>query len=470
MMLPRPFRFQVLACVLLVLLFAAWRAGGQNSATPLVIEHVTVVDSSGKSPVAGSRVTIHSGRIAAVGLAAGPLPQGARVVDGRGKYLVPGLWDMHVHLDMVGPSALGLLVANGVTGVRDLGGDFAQVRAMRDQVNRGALIGPRIRTAGTILETPRFLGVLRMLAGQLEEPFDEALEGMAGERIAVATPEAARAAVAKLADAGADCIKFRSVVSLEVLRALAEEASRHGLVLVGHTPAGISAAEAAEAGQRSFEHSLVHPGSLEIEDEAAMIERLRRAEAVVVPTLVTVQASRLLSAEEQRARIDDVRGRLDARRRYVSEELLAHWRLQMRLDEFESPADWREHHEASLELLQRLHRAGVTILPGTDLGARFIYPGWSLHDELELLVSEVGMTPAEALQAATLLPARHFGIEDELGTVEPGKRADLVLLDASPLESIANTRRIRAVVLGGRYLDSRALRRLREDAVRSPTP
>jgi imidazolonepropionase-like amidohydrolase len=455
------------AGALALLLLLVPGAGGRDAAQLLVIDDVTVVDTAEMVAVPGRQVWIQEGRIIAVRPASTPLPAGTRVVDGRGKFLIPGLWDLHVHLGLTDGSVLGLLVASGVTGVRDLGGIFDRVRGLRERVRSGALVGPRIFTAGTILENPRFIAILQMLSERLEEPYSTALRDLTEDRVAVASPEEARAAVARLAEAGADCIKFRSVASLEILRALAEEARRHGLALVGHAPQGIPVAEAAEAGQRSIEHSLIGSEAPAPEEEAAILQRLAAADVVVVPTLVTFRATRLLPAEQQRTLMEDVDGRLDPRRRYVGAGLLAYWRLQIRLDEFESPADWEAQHRANVRLLRRLHQAGVPILPGTDLGARFIYPGWSLHDELALLVEEVGMKPGEALQAATLGAARLLGLQVQAGTIERGKMADLVLLDANPLESISNTKQIQAVFLAGRYLDRRALDRLREEATRA---
>lgn len=465
-MLSRNRRIGALLSALVMLVAGLGRAANQDAAAPLIIENVTIVDPGSGAPRAGTRVVIRDGRIAAIERAGGSPPPGMRVVNARAKYLIPGLWDLHVHLGMAGPEALGLLAAHGVTGVRDLGGDLDSVLALRRKVDQGALLGPRIRAAGVILESPRFLAVLKMLAGRIEAPFGGALERMAEERIGIATPEEARAAVVRLAEAGVDCIKVRSVASLEVLRALAEEAGRHGLRLVGHLPAGIPLAQAVEAGQRSFEHFLLEPGTASLEKEEETIQAMRASGAVVVPTLVTARASRLMPASQQRALVEDVSGRLDPRRRFVGDGLVAYWRLQMRLDEFESPADWAGQYEANLALLRKLNRAGVPILPGTDLGARLIYPGWSLHEELELLVSEAGLSPAAALGAATRGAARLLGLEAELGSVEPGKRADLVLLAADPLAAIANTRRIEAVVLNGRFLDRRALAGLRDGALR----
>ncbi len=431
----------------------------EPTAKPLVIAHVTVIDMTGATPQPHMTVVVTGDRIAALGKTGKiKIPKGAQVVDARGKFLIPGLWDMHVHLGMCGEACLPLFVANGVTSVRDLGGDLDQIKAWRKQMAAGTLLGPRIKAAGPVLENPRFLQVIERLAAALG-PQGELLKREAAMRMGVGSAEDAARTIESLKQRGVDVIKFRTHASPEVFLAIAREAKRAGLPLAGHEPMGVSLKEASDAGQSSIEHALFSPLLPEFtpEERSELARHLFENGTWLVPTLISGRTTRLLTPEEMDAAIEDVRGERDARRKYVPDGLVDWWRLHRTLDQFESPLDWRAAYARALDELRAMHQAGVGFLAGTDFGARLVYPGFSLHDELALLVDEIRMTPLAALQAATLNAAKFFNLQDSLGTVENGKLADLVLLDANPLEDIRNTQKIRAVVLNGRYLDRAAL-------------
>jgi hypothetical protein len=194
---------------------------------------------------------------------------------------------------------------------------------------------------------------------------------------------------------------------------------------------------------------------------------LARTGTWVTPTLVAGQRWRLTPDAALAAGIASTSGRLDPRQRLVSPRLRDFWRVQADLRQYEGPNDWAAQRRAELAQLRALHAAGVGLLAGTDLGVPLVFPGASLHEELALLVAEGGLSPLEALQTATRNPPYFFGLERELGTVERGKRADLVLLGADPLADIRHTTRIRAVVQGGRFLDRAALDALRGRAERA---
>jgi len=433
---------------------------------PLAFTHVTVVDATGAGPQAEMTVVVSGNRITALGKTSKvKIPKGAQVVNARGKFLIPGLWDMHVHLGMCGEACLPTFVACGVTGVRDLGGNLDQIKTWRKQMADGTLLGPRVKAAGPVLENPHFLQVIERLAAALG-PQGELLKREAAIRIGVGSAEDAARAIESLKQQGVDVVKFRTVASPEVFLAIAREAKRVGLPLAGHEPMGVSLMEASDAGQSSIEHALFSPLLPEFtaEERGELARHLLENGTWLVPTLISGRTTRLLTPEEMDAAIQDVRGEHEPRRKYVPNGLADWWRLHRTLDQFESPLDWRGAYAHALDELRTLNKADVGFLAGTDFGARLVYPGFSLHDELALLVEEVGMSPLAALQSATLNAARFFGLQDSLGTIEKGKVADLVLLDANPLEDIRNTQKIRAVVLNGRYLDRAALDELLAEA------
>ncbi len=432
---------------LLPILLAAYLPLSVNpqSSRTLVIRQITVIDATGAQPKPKMTIVISGDRITALGEDGRiAVPKGAQIVDGRGKFLIPGLWDMHVHLAMAKETALPLLIANGVTSVRDMGGEFAVIQAMRAKVTSGALLGPRIKAAGPILESPRFIQVIERLTGV----------SRARERIGVANAEDAKRTVDSLAKMGVDFLKIRTNASRESYLAIAAEAKRAGLPLVGHAPQGLSLIEAAEAGQRSFEHLPVHLGNSRLEnaDLKEVSQILIKNGVRMVPTMVAGR-SRLLPENLVLDAVEDKRGERDPRRKYVSHELAESWRKGVHLNKFENPPiDWKSVNQGGIERLRVMHRTGLKIMAGTDLAAPLLYAGSSLHEELELLVKEAGLSPMGALQSATRNPAEFFNLQDSLGTVERGKIADLVLLDADPLADIRNTQKIHAVILGGRLI------------------
>jgi imidazolonepropionase-like amidohydrolase len=256
---------------------------------------------------------------------------------------------------------------------------------------------------------------------------------------------------------GADFLKIRTSASRDAYFAIASEAKRVGLPLVGHLPDGISGLEASNAGQRSIEHGWVLLTKIPEDKLKETATLLIKNDTYVVPTLVAGRGFRETPDDQVLAIVDDKAGSLDVRRRYVPQSLADFWRKQIEMKKVESKLDWMAVKRNNLEIFRILHQAGVKIMAGTDLGAPLCYPGFALHDELELMVSDIGLTPAEALQSATRIPAEFMGLGTSLGTVEKGKLADLVLLDANPLTDIKNTRKIAAVVIGGRMLSKAEL-------------
>lgn len=440
---------RVLLPILLALVSACTHAltGSASVGADLLFSDVTVVDVENGGSVPGQTVLIAGNRIVQVSPARRTqIPPGAQVVDGRGKYLIPGLWDMHVHLTDGGSASLPLFVANGVTGVRDMGGDWDLISGWRDLTDGGETVGPRMRIAGPIVENARWLEAVRSIP-----------EGRTylerSPRIGVGTAAEAKIAVDSLVRLGVDFIKVRNAPSGEAYFALLEEARRRGLPVVGHLPGdGLGFVAAIDAGQISIEHIGGLTDALDGQpenDRRALYARIAERGIAHVPTLVT-EMKRVYSAEVVSAVVADSLGLLDSRRWYISEPLLAFWRLQEALDKYDTQRDWEPILARALAYLREMHETGVPMLAGTDFGSRLVYPGWSLHDELVLLVEYAGLSSLHAIQAATLNAARFFGEAEEFGTVEAGKRADLVLISGDPLVDIRNTQRIEAVVFDGR--------------------
>lgn len=431
--------------------------GGQGFPVPLLIRNVTVVDVLHGSLRAGMSVEIAGYKIVSLIPASEAPPRAeSQIIDAGGKFLIPGLWDMHVHIFFDPPAYFPLLLANGVTGIRDMGGPAGWLLSWRRQVDRGYVVGPRMAVAGPYLDGPTS-----------HQSF----------AVRIGTPDEARRAVSSLAGRGVDFIKIMSVVPRETYFAAAREANRQGLPFVGHVPEAVSAAEASQAGQKSLEHLFgilaacaVHERELrshirpdpvgrefpayetllaEFSDtaEAKLLEEFRRNGTWQTPTL------KIWSV---RASLDDPRLYQDPALSYVSRAMSAEWdpKTDYRLRDM-TPADIalaKRLLRRCFQIVHSMQLAGVGILAGTDTPFPFCVPGFSLHDELELLV-EAGLSPLEALQSATIRPAEFLGRDRALGTVEQGKVADLVLLDGNPLEDIRNTRKIAAVVVNGIYLN-----------------
>jgi hypothetical protein len=215
----------------------------------------------------------------------------------------------------------------------------------------------------------------------------------------------------------------------------------------------VDLAEASDAGQRSMEHGFLLFGDLREEQWKEICDHFTKNGTYVVPTLISGRGFRQTPDQEVMAIIDDKTGARDERLKYVSPSLIEDWRNQMEMKKQETPPlDWKAIMGRNLRGIQTIHRAGVRLMAGTDLGVVLVFPGSSLHEEMELLVKQVGLTPLEAIQSATLIPAEFFGMKYSIGTIEKGKLADMVLLDANPLDEIANTRKINAVVVGGRLI------------------
>jgi imidazolonepropionase-like amidohydrolase len=414
--------------------------------TPLVaIRNVAVIPMTGAGALPAQTVVVRDGRIADVGpVDRVQVPAGATIVDGTGRFLIPGLFEMHAHTSKTRASALGLYVLHGVTTLRDQGSEHAEVLRWRREVRSGARVGPRMLVAGPYLESLR--NIQRMRADPPEsrvEPFERA-------RIAIATPADAHRVIDSLSALELDHFKIRTVQDRETYVALGRAARAHGKRLVGHVPA-VSPATFLEAGQQGVDHGF--PTSYDTLPRAARMvfwRELAARDVGVVPTLVVLTESAFRPHEYYRALMADTTGAVHPLRSYVSAFTILDWREQLAENTPKRRAALVPYFRTGLEHVREMREAGVRLMAGSDVAVLNIWPGESLHEELRLFVDSLGMSPMEALASATRRPAEWLGLADSVGTIAPGKVADLVLLDADPLADIRNTRRISTVVLRGR--------------------
>ncbi|REJ82709.1 MAG: hypothetical protein DWQ36_20075 [Acidobacteria bacterium] len=480
----------IVALVFAALAFAGAFGGGrvhaQDESTlgsallgpgPLLLRGATVIDGvergdgSGWSPRPAD-LLIEDGRIAVVATPGEiTAPEGTRSLDLTGRFVVPGFVDSHAHVALgpvrveqqeggiptmtmqvdaeVGPRSLRSLLASGVTSARDPGGSTARNIALREAVATGAVPGPVLTVAGEVIDTTAFDGLT----------------------VQVTSLEAVRAEVRRQAELGVDLIKLYAGLAPEMLRAGVDEASRHGLPAVAHLLMS-TWREGAEAGLHSILHAV--PGSpkmlpaeqraaymkdlhstlflltwfefvdFESPEIAATIEALVRLDTWVDPTLVVFEAAAFGDRPEYTVDRPELA--------LAAESLVENWRTSFRFDQGWDEDAYRRAQAAwprALEWVRRLHEAGVRLTAGTDANNPWTVPGPSFHRELELLV-EAGIPTVDVLRIATRNGAEALGRLAETGTLEAGKRADLVVLRSSPLERISATREIELVVQGGR--------------------
>jgi hypothetical protein len=466
----------LLGCLLsLLLLMSAYAQESAPSRRAIAFTRATVIDVENGRPMPNMTIVVLGDRIAALGAAGDVrLPTDAQVIDATGKYVIPGLLDMHLHW---APWETPLLVANGVTGVREMGSDchpafndsdcLGELRLWQRRIQEGEL-GPRLLALSSWSVMARSSWPAKGPRGLAEE-----LPAF----YAVSTAEQGRQLARYFVDRRVDFIKVTGHLPRDGFLGLAAEARRLGLGIAGHEQLATNAIEASNAGMRSFEHARVFlfncfPGAQAFADsglsqpdtrwrrrmvdefDAGMcgpiFQTFVRNETVYVPTHLTRKNEGALNREDSRWKYVP-----QARRKACN----ASADSMVKLDAYSSPEGRtavRDFYVKGLEITGMAHKAGVTIMLGTDTAACGVFPGFAVPDELEELV-KAGLTPAEALKTATWNGAQFLGRTSELGTVDSGKLADLVLLDANPLDDIRNTRRISAVVLDGRYMDRDAL-------------
>src|SRR5215472_7490037 len=442
----------------------------QTSPTVLVLLGGTLVDAATGKEISDSIIVMRGERIEQVGSGNTGIPEGAQIVDVRSKWIIPGLIDSHAHAQNADETPFALYLANGVTTIRNPGGNITVLRMTRDRLARGELLGPRLFFSGPLLD-----GIPPVWP-----------DGS----LLVDSPQRARSAVNFLADQGVDFVKIYNNVKEPELRAIIETAKERGLPVAGHIPRTMTMTHAVELGMTRLEHIRVTGREMLSPDEAdkidplplgsrepllwqrfdlqsekmrALIQRLARSRIFLDPTLVIAEDTEVPSLDADRN---------DPNNQYLSPKVVERYVI-LKSPIYELPA---ELQAAGLEAFHKqekfvgmCNRAGVRIIAGTDgPGIGSLLPGFGLHRELELLV-ESGLSPLQALRAASLAGAEALGKDDRLGTVEPGKFADMLVLDADPLQQIQNLKKIRWVVQGGKiYAPDALLQQARSQANKKP--
>ena len=460
----------LLACTLL---FTPW--GWSSGQDEIAITNVNVVDMRSGTVSHKLLVLVQNGRIKSIAHV-GLIGQSShlRVINATGKYMIPGLWDMHVHSAFATAPAwteqilMPLYLANGITGIRDMGGDMTVLQQRKRRIDRGELAGPHMFIGGPFLD------------GSKND----------AQTLAVDTPDKAHAAVDQVKQQGFDFVKILSRVPRDSYYAISTEAAKQGISFVGHVPDSVTAAEASAAGQRSIEHlsGIIYACSSKADelrkqrdqarakrDAAAYAAAAREAVETCDPskahalysifrTNKTWQAPTLVWTHAQ-AYLDAPGIADDPRMKYVPLAVRPDWSTEKLLKNTtaQEMADAKKEFSIDQQLAGAMQKAGVMFLAGSDGPDPYVFPGFALHDELQLLVKS-GFTPLQALQAATFNPALFLGKLDDYGLVEPGHVADLILLKENPLEDIRNTQKIDAVVAAGKYYSREDLDRMMKQA------
>lgn len=408
----------------------------------------------------------------------------SNTIDGTGKFLIPGLWDTHIHMvydqDLT-PAMFDLFLLYGITSVRDTGGEIDLLTPLKQEADNDTKNTPRLKIAGPLLD-----GVPTVYNGEGRLP---------KLGVSVPTISAAREQVLTLQKAGVDILKVYEMLPPEIFTTILKLADSLELPVTGHVPLSMDATEAANLGMRSMEHlrnlefafvknwdslkisrrtmlenqeqlsgmklrSNIHDAQRsfafaneDAERKKEVLAALKHNQTWQVPTLtiITVAAERFFDTPEWKETFN-----------LIPDTVGSGWasRLEKYAATTVSPK-FREYADWMFKTIAELKAADVKLMAGTDTPIFFLTPGYSLHEELALLVKG-GLTPMEALDAATLQPAKYFNMENELGSIEPGMLADLILLEANPLENIRNTTTIQAVIRDGKVHDKNALDQLKK--------
>lgn len=459
--------------LLLIIILFAGAGYSQQLSGDLIIQNVNVIDVINGTVYESMDIAVTGDRISEiVKHNYKTIYKTEKKISGTDKYLIPGLWDSHTHTWWAYEEFFPMLMANGITGIREMWGEPETVSKIRSEIEKENLAGPKIISSGAIIDgnPPLFKGL-----------------DTAG------TPERGREIVREQKVQGVDFIKVYSYLEREVYFAIAEECKKEGIPFAGHIPFRISLEEAVHSGQVSLEHffgiieycssekeSLIKAmqsdkksdslfdarkfstfiNRMEYETKtydkdklSSLISFLAKSDVWLCPTLVATVGSISRSTEGYQP---------DSIIRYMPGFVIESWpprndseSLISRKRNNETESKW---YELSLSLLKPMKDGGVKFLAGTDYPNPYCYPGFSLHEEMRLFVEKAGFTPLEALQTATINPAVFLNLNKELGSVDIGKKANLLLLGANPLENINNTKDIKGVIIRGKYFTTAELK------------
>jgi len=416
--------------------------------TGIAIINVTVIDVISGENTPNMTVVVQGDQITEIASAIS-ISQNVAQLDGSGKFLIPGLWDMHTHHEALGIESMDLYLANGVVGTRDMGSELQFIISLRDRINNGELPGPEIIAAGPILD-------------------DAPPEFPSRQRVSDA--EEARRTVRALQQSGVDFIKVHNLTPREVFFAIADETANLGMSFSGHVPPTVSIEEAASSGMTSIEHlsnfrvylecAGTEPYSLDSCQES--FENLATHGVWQTPTIALAQEfPELMNGMLNEIPMSQTLSHYE----FASDALLERFETEISVGASAQIVDFlRVNNVTSLAAISDLREAGNQFLAGCDA----LVPGFCLHDELEWMTL-AGLSPLEALQTATINPAIFFGRENTQGTIEVGKRADLVLLDENPLADINNIRTVNAVLVRGHLISKPFIDDIFKSNRRSPS-
>lgn len=437
-----------------------------NLFSQVLIKNTNIVDVKTGSITKNVSVLINNKRIERIAKEI-KVADNAQVIDGTGKYMIPGLWDMHTHT-WSAEGFFPLLIANGVTGIRDMFGSMYSLNKWKEDIASGKLIGPVIYASGPIVDGPK-----PIWPGS----------------VAISSPEQVPGVIDSLKNKlKVDFVKVYSLLQRADYFKIAEETRKQNISFAGHVPAEVTVLEAAKAGQKSQEHLIgfVQGAS----DSADYFNKVSQKQIIDTPLKIpAIKLRRLLNTfnEKNLSALIKELAKYDVwicptltvnhNLGYLADSVFTndpriHYMMAGMKNFWDPKNDFRfktigdEYYDLSrktfalhLKIVKQLQDAGVKMIAGTDYPNPYCFPGFSLHDELGYMV-DAGLTPLQALQTATINPARYFGITNDYGTVEPNKVANLVLLNENPLLKIDNTKNIFAVILNGKYIGKAELEQM----------
>jgi hypothetical protein len=433
----------------------------------VLIKQVNIIDVEKGRVIKNANVLIRDTAIASITIGKSNY-KADTIIDGSNRYLIPGLWDMHTHL-WNDSTFFPLLLANGVTGVRDMFNIIESIHSWRKNIASGRIAGPQIIAAGPIVDGPK---------------------PMWPRSVAVKDAEQGRRAVDSLKNIlHTDFIKVYSLLPRDAYFAIAEEANKQHIPFAGHVPYSISVTEAARAGQKSQEHL---DGFLEAASDSSDYYMQVVQKKIIDTTIKGLKSRQFLHRTYSAKKLQEVLQEMkkydtwicptlivnyniahsndssrlnDPRLQYLPRSLTNYWNpandFRLRSWTAETYKIFQQDFTMRLQMVKPIFDAGIPILAGTDFPNPFCFPGFSLHTELEWLV-KAGLTPAQVLQTATINAARYLNLQNQYGSVSTGKIADLVLLDANPLTNISNTQQIQAVIVHGKVYNKTALNNMLE--------
>jgi imidazolonepropionase-like amidohydrolase len=416
---------------------------------PVVIENVTIINSLGTPELPNRTVLISNGIIQKIIKGELPnIPENAKIIDGTGKYLIPGLIDSHVHLTYSDSTVLNQFLNYGIMCIRDMGGNEKSLNRWKQQVKNGSLDGPEIMLAGPAIETGTFFTVVQKIDQILNIQLKDAI---LPTRIQISETREIDSIIKKLYSEKVDFIKIRSVQSKNVYIEILKKAKKYGLDVCGHEPMVVSLQEASLNGQKSIEHipflSLMDSSA---EGRRKVFHEFKSNDTWVVPTILAIKNYRMIPDSIIMKEIDYLENTNNVA---ITSKLVDFWKMQMKIKQLEGALDWNKLYKQGIEDLRILYDIGVKVMAGTDFSIPLVYPGLGLHEELELMVEEAGFTPLDALRCATINPAIYFKMEEKWGSIEEGKIANIIILYGNPLEKISNTKKIKGIIKSGKYIN-----------------